>query len=122
MSDSLYAVVSEKGVLRVLRVSISHANERFLVLAAPYPMPNGSSKRILNRQEPIIPDTPQNAIRFYLAFLHDQRSEHILMMQLLDKRIQVGEELLASQLEMTPEHGEASTNIDSPNIIGETAR
>ncbi|MEN9841262.1 MAG: hypothetical protein RL376_1062 [Verrucomicrobiota bacterium] len=103
MSDALYAVVSEKGVLRVLRVPVSHANDRFLILAAPYPMPNGSSKRILNRQEPIIPDTPQNAIRYYLAFLRNQRAEHELMMQIIDKRIQGGEALMAAQLEASQE-------------------
>ncbi|MCX6936533.1 MAG: hypothetical protein NTU80_01340 [Verrucomicrobia bacterium] len=113
MSNAVYAVVSEKGVLRVLRVPVSHANDRFLILAAPYPMPNGSSKRILNRQEPIIPDTPQNAIRFYLAFLRNQRAEHELMMQILDKRIQGGEALMAAQAEATPEDGEAGPNVST---------
>lgn len=108
MSDVLYAVVSEKGVLRLLKVPVSHANEQFLILAAPYPMPNGASKRILNRQEPIIPDTPQNAIRFYLSFLRNQRAEHELMMQILDKRILAAEGLMAAQAEVAPEANEGT--------------
>lgn len=111
MSDAVYAVVSDKGALRILRVPVSHANERFLILTAPYPMPNGSSKRILNRQEPIIPDTPQNAIRYYLAFLRNQRAEHELMLQVLDKRIAGGEALMAAQAAAKPESDEAAAKV-----------
>lgn len=108
MIDVLYAVVSEKGVLRLLKVPVSHANEQFLILAAPYPMPNGASKRILNRQEPIIPDTPQNALRFYLSFLRNQRAEHALMIQILDKRILAAEGLMAAQAGVVPEANEGT--------------
>ena len=45
----------------MLRVPISHANERFFVLAAPYPLPNGTNKRIISRTDLIIPNSPLNA-------------------------------------------------------------
>ena len=91
----LYATVSDHGRLRVLRVPISHANERFFVLAAPFPLPNGTNKRIISRTDPIIPDSPLNAVRYYLAFLVSQRSDNELMIQLWNTRIAATEKLLA---------------------------
>jgi hypothetical protein len=76
-------------------VPISHANERFFVLAAPYPLPNGTNKRIISRTDPIIPDSPLNAVRYYLAFLTSQRLDNELMLQLWNTRINAAEKLLA---------------------------
>ena len=90
----LYATVNDHGRLRVLRVPISHANERFFVLAAPFPLPNGTNKRIISRTDPIIPDSPLNAVRYYLAFLISQRSDNELMIQLWNTRITAAEKLL----------------------------
>ena len=91
----LYAVVNDHGRLRVLRVPVSHANERFFVLAAPYPLPNGTNKRIINRNDPVIPDSQINAVRYYLAFLISQRADNELMIQLWNTRIASAEKLLA---------------------------
>lgn len=91
----LYATVNDHGRLRVLRVPISHANERFFVLAAPFPLPNGTNKRIISRTDPIIPDSPLNAVRYYLAFLVSQRADNELMIQLWNTRIAAAEKLLA---------------------------
>ncbi len=91
----LYVTANDQGRLRVLRVPISHANERFFVLAAPYPLPNGTNKRIISRTDPIIPDSPLNAVRYYLAFLTSQRLDNELMLQLWNTRIDAAEKLLA---------------------------
>ena len=91
----LYATVNDHGKLRVLRVPVSHANERFFVLAAPYPLPNGTNKRIINRADPVIPDSPVNAVRYYLAFLISQRADNELMIKLWDGRIAAAQKLLA---------------------------
>jgi hypothetical protein len=91
----LYATVNDHGRLRILRVPIARANERFFVLAAPYPLPNGTNRRIFNRSDPIIPDTPLNAARYYLSFLVNQRQDNELMVQLWQTRIAAAEKLLA---------------------------
>jgi len=91
----LFATVNDHGKLRVLRVPISHANERFFVLAAPYPLPNGTNKRIISRSDPIIPNSPLNAVRYYLAFLLSQKADNELMVQLWSTRIAAAEKLLA---------------------------
>jgi hypothetical protein len=91
----LFATVNDHGRLRVLRVPISHANERFFVLAAPYPLPNGTNKRIISRTDPIIPNSPLNAVRYYLAFLLSQKADNELMLQLWSTRIAAAEKLLA---------------------------
>jgi hypothetical protein len=91
----LFATVNDHGKLRVLRVPISHANERFFVLAAPYPLPNGTNKRIISRTDPIIPNSPLNAVRYYLAFLRSQKEDNELMVQLWNTRIAAAEKFLA---------------------------
>ncbi len=91
----LYATVNDQGRLRVLRVPIAHANERFFVLAVPFPLPNGTNKRIISRTDPIIPDSPLNAVRYYLEFLRNQRADNQLMIQLWNTRIAAAEKLLA---------------------------
>jgi hypothetical protein len=91
----LFATVNDQGKLRVLRVPISHANDRFFVLAAPYPLPNGTNKRIISRTDPIIPNSPLNAVRYYLAFLLSQKADNELMVQLWSSRIAAAEKLLS---------------------------
>ena len=91
----LFATVNDHGRLRLLRVPIAHANERFFVLAAPYPLPNGTNKRIISRTDPIIPNSPLNAVRYYLAFLLSQKADNELMIQLWSTRIAAAEKLLA---------------------------
>jgi hypothetical protein len=91
----LFATVNDHGRLRVLRVPISHANERFFVLAAPYPLPNGTNKRIISRTDPIIPNSPINAVRYYLAFLLTQKADTELMLQLWNTRIAAAQKFMA---------------------------
>ncbi len=57
--------------------------------------PNGTNKRIISRTDPIIPDSPLNAVRHHLEFLRNQRADNQLMIQLWNTRIAAAEKLLA---------------------------
>jgi hypothetical protein len=90
----LHAVVIERGALRILRVPIAKENQKFYITTAPYPMPDGTGKRIFHKADAIIPDTPVKAVRFYLAHLEAQKIEFNLILQSLQQRINNANDLL----------------------------
>lgn len=75
MPEALFAVIFKKGKAEIQRVGISHANDRFYILEQPYPLPNGYAKRIFNRNEEILPDSPITAVKYYLSNLDKYRME-----------------------------------------------